>query len=211
MKSDSFIFDGAAKLANLLSHISYFSVVRWSLGKFGYEISYFFVDCWVLGWFACAVLSSFIVIELYHPYLYAAIIIVSSIRILEMITYQMNVLMFHPRSSKGISPLRGYRRSIILVIINYFEIIFWFTAYYLISRISGYISIEQFSILTVFRESLLFMVGNSTNAFTFNSLCPLVLATLQNVIGLFMTIVVLAHFVSLLPRRPTLDEEEKQD
>lgn len=93
-----------------------------------------------------------------------------------------------------------------MLIHNYFEILFWFSIAYIFLVRAEHFQIEQMSVLSVFRQSLLLMV-----AFAGDDMRPVtdfgaVLVLVQSCVGVFMTIVVLARFLALLPPPASIDE-----
>jgi hypothetical protein len=77
---------------------------------------------------------------------------------------------------------------------------------------SGHISLPSGSaeptFLQVFHESMLLMFSFSPNEYSANTSIGLAVFTVQAIIGLFMTLVVFARFLGLLPPPKTMDDFE---
>lgn len=122
-------------------------------------------------------------------------------RILEIFVYQVNVMFFDPLINQG----KGYYinseiRSIIMVVLNLVEYIIYFTIMYL-----------QFSDA----ESALGAIQSSFNiitgldlSFDGKSSVWMVIGYFESVIGIFMNIICIARFMSLLPSVDTKDTKK---
>jgi hypothetical protein len=88
--------------------------------------------------------------------------------------------------------------------------VFWFATYYSLLTAAHLIVVACAPFPSILRESLMLMVANSTSGVEFVHGLPITISTLQSVIGLFMVIVVLAHFVTLLPPPGTRRPERSQ-
>lgn len=146
------------------------------------------------------------------------------LRIFEVVIYQMNVLLFDEYRAKkaaveaGQDPakayaVRGYRRTVILLLHNYFEIICWFgiiyTFFYRSGDLSMGVGLPDPTFFSVFRDSLLLM-------FSFNADWQqpitdrgLLIFSLHATVGVFMTILAFARFLALLPPPKTIDDFER--
>jgi hypothetical protein len=93
---------------------------------------------------------------------------------------------------------------------NYVEIVLWFaTAYALLYRCE-YLSVSFKPVAPVIlRESVGLMVANSSGVFKNPEGWVIwITMTLHCVVGLFMTTIVAARLIALLPRLSTLDPDE---
>lgn len=172
-----------------------------------------FVEGWVLG---NLLLSIILLLACSAPNLIwweAIAICWSGIRIFEVFIYQINVLLFDQyRAGKEGKhyALRGFHRIVILLLHNYVEIIFWFAIFY---RNFGY-AFETGEInLNSFFVSLNFSFTTMTT-FGYSNIYPkenlgYILILIQSIIGLFMALLILARFISLLPIPGTLNKYEK--
>ncbi|MDH7577271.1 MAG: hypothetical protein QHH75_05455 [Bacillota bacterium] len=104
--------------------------------------------------------------------------------------------------------LRSYRRIVLLLLHNYFEIIFWFAASYLV--LAGQFSFEKFhgSLVGVIYSSFAVMTNIGSAGISARTLAGLYVLWVQSLVGLFMTLVSLARFISILPAPRTLEEKE---
>jgi len=130
-----------------------------------------------------------------------------------MVIYQINVLLFDPYETEAGSQkysLDGYRRSIILALHNYLELIFWFTSFYLQSRalfndpkgvLNSWLGTIYYSVVTITTLGY----GDVTPCSDWTRF----LVISQTLIGVFFIAVIVARFISYLPKPKTLDEKEK--
>jgi len=99
---------------------------------------------------------------------------------------------------------------VILLLHNYGEIIFWFALFYRnIDRAfeTGGVSLNSFLVSLNFSFVTMTTFGHTTISPT--ETVGDILVFLQSVIGLFMALLILARFISLIPIPKTLDEFEK--
>jgi len=121
----------------------------------------------------------------------------------EIITYQINVLLFS-------KTLGGYRRLVILLINNALEISIWFAIFY---RNFDYLFKSKYIQLNSFLGSIYYsLITMSTLGY--GDIVPknyyaLYITIPQTLIGLFVAIVILARFISLIPKPATIDIYEK--
>lgn len=133
-------------------------------------------------------------------------------RVYEIVIYQINNVFFdrYRTIKKGKKySLRGYLRIVLLSIQNFIEIIIWFAFFYrnipgaFTGRINSFINSLYFSFytMTTFGHSSIILNSDLTGK---------ILTFFQSIIGLFMTLVVLSAFISLLPKPETLEESEQE-
>ncbi len=200
----------------VLSYFSTFMVVRKIAPKV--TKTYSFVEYYVTFNTALSVIILFIVTyrrEHAENILLLSVMIYGFIRTFEIIIYQINVLLFdeYRANLNGKEyALRGYRRIVILLLHNYIEIVCWFGVAYMWFYRSGHISLPSGSaeptFLRVFHESMLLMFSFSPDEYSANTSMGLAIFTVHAIIGLFMTLVVFARFLGLLPPPKTMDEFE---
>jgi len=142
-------------------------------------------------------------------------VVYGSFRIFEITVFQANVLMFHQYRAKVAGEsytLRGFRRTVILLVHNYFEIVCWFGVVnvflYRDSQITSLGTDPSF--FSVFRESMLMMFTFTPETYQ-PARDPAIMAfSIQAVVGLFMSVIVLARFLALLPPPKSADEHEQE-
>ncbi|MFD2264113.1 hypothetical protein ACFSM5_14525 [Lacibacterium aquatile] len=166
-----------------------------------------------------------------QPYWVWAVAIYAIARIFEVTVAQINMLLFaeylHPHKEherkvkaqkKGESyetkpyAVRGFRRTVILLLHNYFEVICWFSVIYAFLLRSGMLEMADkqltLGVLTIFRQSLLLMFTLNTDAYKVVNEVAVFALSCHGLVGLLMTLMVMARFLSLLPTPETLDEFE---
>ena len=166
-----------------------------------------FPEKWVLLNSALSLISIFSIRYSEYITLNKVIIFYASIRIFEIIIYQINVLLFHPYKNMCIKGKNSYKlqnpyRSVVLLWQNLIEIIFWFTS------ISSFFSDNKNSIIYSIIETTI-------HIFTFNYDNPTnELSLFQGVIfievlcGIILVVISLAKFLGELPH---IDLEYKND
>jgi hypothetical protein len=129
------------------------------------------------------------------------VVCLSALRLLDLISFHLNQLIARRGRPGGVHTVASYERSLVLALSNYLEVTLWFSAWYAMAHRGGYLDITSSPlVLSIFRESLAMMLVNTTGFFTPKPSWPLWIAMcLQSVVGLFLTIVVLARTLSLLP------------
>ena len=135
------------------------------------------------------------------------LIIYGVIRIVEIITYLAEVSIF--AAFEEDYNVRSYKRILLLGLHNYFEVIIWFAAAYCYWQ-EWFKGSEKLSTLM---GSIYFSVLTMTTL-GYGEIYPSVdqgraLVTIQLLIGIFITLVILARFISylLLPKTRDLKEQ----
>ena len=212
--SNTFIVDFWAKIFLYLRKISVFNLVLWIFPISNSRIDYIFVEAWALTHVFLSILSVPAVLYIKNDSVNFIIAFYALLRVFEVVVYQINVLLFDEyRVTKAgkTYKLKGYRRMIILLIQNYFEVIFWFAAQYIFFQHMFNFTVQgsHESVLGAVYTSFVVMTS-----FGFYNVTPLgVLAyTLvigQAMIGLFMTLLSLARFIGLIPTPESMDQHEQ--
>ena len=217
----SFIVEIWSKVFSVLRWISPFQIIRTLIPvtREGYR----FVEGWVLGNLLLSIVLLLICSAPSLRWWEAIAIGYAGIRVFEVFIYQINVLLFDQYRAKkeehrlrrlGITyvpyALRGFRRIVILLLHNYVEIIFWFALFY--RNIgwafeTGGVSLDSFLVSLNFSFVMMTTFGHI--AISPRETLGSILIFIQSVIGLFMALLILARFISLLPPVETLDEFEK--
>ncbi len=185
------------------------------------------VDSWIILNFglalAAAILAALNVTLL--SWLPAAVGIYAAYRLYDILIVQVNVLVFDPyfHQRKFLRgevdqpySLRGRYRLLIAVLMNFFEIGLWYSAAYLHLRQIGELVIAGVdadgivSLPIVFQQCMRALVTFDISVFSAHQgSLSLTLIVLQSFIGMFMTVVMLARIISLLPP-PNADSDPKQ-
>lgn len=164
--------------------------------------SYCFVDIWV----HVNLLLSILVLLLWcHPcvlWFSVIMLIYAALRVYEILIYQVNVIIFGKSRAKKakrnkllLSPLR----SVLSLLLNYLEVIFWFAVFYLQFNwafLDGSIRLATYD--QAFGVSLSRMTYSGIAEVTPSGTLGYVLLHAQATIGLFMTVFVLGWAISLL-------------
>jgi len=120
-------------------------------------------------------------------------------RIVEIIFYQFYALLVTREET-----LRSPERLLVLLILNYFEIIFWFAFFYRISYdlflIGKGVNISLNSISGSLYFSVVTMTTLGYGDITPNNIIAMFLISFQTLIGLYIALLVIARFISFLRR-----------
>jgi hypothetical protein len=147
-----------------------------------------FVECRVSSWANFAIATFLILLSLW--------------RIIEVLSFHLNMLVSRVGRPGGVSTVASYERSFVLVLLNYLEVTLWFATWYSISVRQEVLSPDGPSplLFSIFRESLAMMLVNTSGFFKPSSSLLLWAAMcFQSIVGLFLTIVVLARTLTMLP------------
>lgn len=210
----SFIMPMWAAIFRVLSFISPFWLLRrvipWLHGK---ERSYAVVEAWVVGHAALALYAALLAHSGAASRLQTILLLYGGLRVFEIVVTQANVLLFDEWRARrrGVAyALRGYRRILILLLHNYAEVVFWFVAALLAFNSRSWVVLDDASLSATLRATLLSMV-----AFSMEGVRPLgrfaaAFLTVQSLVGVFMTLLTLGRFLSLMPTPATQEPTERQ-
>ncbi len=207
----SFITDFWAAIFGALRWISLFQIIYFLVPPI--RKSYLFVDGWVLFNLLTSITVSIVSKPGSSNLWIIMAIIYGGIRVLEIFIYQINVLLFdeyRTRKAGKTYVLRSFRRTVILLLHNYIEIIFWFTLFYRHTSWAfenNNASLESFLISLNF--SFVTMTSFGYNSIQLNEPLGYILTLIQSTIGLSMALLILARFISLIPPPRTSDKLEK--
>lgn len=200
INNDGFIIPFWEKIFGYLSKLSMFSLIK--LSKL-FKVDSVFIEKWVLFNLIFAIISSIITYLMDFGILSLVFMIYGMIRVFEVITYQINVLLFDPYRAKikGIKySIKSPTRMVLLLLHNYVELIFWFaTVYISLSSMSG-VNLG-FNWSDYIRISALCFTSNDLSFIGYPGITRTIVtfAYVEMVGGMVMTIISLARFIGLLP------------
>lgn len=210
---DTFIVEFWSRVFGQLKRLSLFSLVRKLFPKI--QRSYVFVEAWVLGNIGLSIISLFLVHYFRFPLLQYVLFFYGLTRVFEIVVYQVNVMFFdqyrarkHNTNKQNGYWLKGYLRTVILLMHNYFEIVLWFAVSYLIlaNQITG---TTHASLIEHVYFSFTTMTSFGNGDLSTMTRVSMLIVSVQSLIGLFMTTLSLAYFINLLPTPKSIDESEK--
>jgi len=180
----------------------------------GDEQSYAFIDFWVHLHLLISVVFWIVVCTLHLPTWFIwTFIIYGALRLSYVVIYNANVTLFDQfRTKTKTYALRGYRRILVLLLINYAEIVLWFAIFYRLSKhcfCAPNVGLDTvwgslyFSIVTMTTLGY----GDIKPANTYGAL----LCGLQVILGVFWAVVVVARFITVLPKVRSNDPDEACD
>lgn len=162
--------------------------------------NYLFPELWVI----MNVILSFafcLILPLFPHWAKVTLTVYAFLRIVEMLVYQVNVLLFDPIKGGASYRIKSATRMIILLMCNIMEYIGWFALVYICASISNN---QDVSSLTMLLNSMMVFVNNMNPGELSDSLVVSI-AYFESVVGFFMTLVCVARFISLLPVIQTID------
>jgi hypothetical protein len=192
----------------MLSWISFFKILTRVFPKLR---NGFFIDSWVLGNTLLAFISILIVKAYPNIFINWVLVVYSSIRIFEIVVYQINVLLFDEYRTKKRGEryvLRGYKRMVLLLLHNLFEIVFWFSFVY--AFFTGYFedNIRAMNVFRLIGSSFSIMTTFGQNEIQYNCNAGYLVILFQSFCGIIMSVMSLARFIGLLPMVESKDEFE---
>lgn len=209
----SFIVEFWSRVFSILAKLSLFALIariRPSL------VSARFVDAWVLGHLLLAIASVAAITSLppLHPIAFA-LVGYGTLRVFEIAIYQINVLLFDEyRAVKAGKPyeLHGYRRMVLLLLHNYAEIIFWLGCTYTVladDYVHKWDNGAHTTLGAIYSSFITMTTFGDFDLLPKSDLAAIVLL-FHATVGLFMTLLSLARFISLIPAPKTRDPIEQR-
>jgi len=197
------------RLCFVLSKITVFNlIVRKLFPKI--TKGYGFTERWVLLNVGISIFSLFLCFSKNVRWWEWILIIYGTTQVYEIIIVQLNVLLFDKIRKEKTGEkyfLLSYVRSIICAVLNYIEILFWFSLYY--RNFSCSFHSERIALDTVSGSLYFSLVTMSTLGYgdisPKNSL-GISLCFLQTVIGIFMALLILGRLISLLPKVESISD-----
>lgn len=165
--------------------------------------SYTFSDLWVIIHLILGLAACFIVAHSSLMWLRWLFVIYAVLRTFEIFVYQINVLLFDPiKVGRANYRIKSATRMILLLLCNIVEYILWFSVIYLfVFRNSG----SEVSAMEMIHESFLIISNNARPEEIPNSFVAAI-GYVEFVLGMFMNILCLARFISLLPAVQQVDD-----
>ena len=196
---DGFILPFWEKIFKSLSKISTFYLIM-LMKK---NITHRFVEKWVLFNLLLSIASSILIYSTGNKFLSVLFCVYGALRVFEVLIYQINVLLFDPyrANKKGRRySIKSPTRMVILLLHNYFELVFWYSTFYL-----GMLVIFNIEIIgswgTYLKISMLCFMTFDASIVEGNALLRSLsnIAFIEVISGLIMTIISLARFIGILP------------
>ena len=208
----SYVVEFYSRIFQVLSWASPFNIIRKLIPSLKNHDA--FIDSWVLIHLVLAAVILFFSSASAITVCELVFIIYGGIRIFEIVIYQINVLIFdqYRKEIEGKQySVRSYRRSLILAVHNYFEVLIWFAIFYR-NFFDSFIS--KFDLNTINISLYYSLVTMSTLGY--GDIAPRttearMMVFTHTVIAIFLTLMILARFISLLPKPKTRSEHEKNN
>lgn len=189
-----------------LEMVSVFYLIRNVLFQDYTKGNFRFVDAWLFGHTALAIIYVFIANVAWVPTAFKyALLVYGCLRMFEILIYQLNVILVHPYKTENYS-LNSYRRMTIALIHNFIEIIFWFAGTFVTLQFITN-STVPLAVYTSFTHMVTYSMELDESKWT---LFAIFILQFQAAIGVFMTVLSLARFVSLFPQPASTDVKEQE-
>lgn len=162
--------------------------------------SHTFVDAWALGHLCLALLATLTASRAGGSVIVTSLAVYGLLRTFELVIYQINLLLFDEHRSAGAGrhyTIKSYRRTVVLLLQNFVEIILWFAVSYAVFWAD--VRVADVSTLGLIRDSFIATASFGSSAPSYLGQSAGVIVFWQGVVGLFMTLLSLARFVGLLP------------
>ncbi|MBF8982280.1 hypothetical protein IZY60_01890 [Lutibacter sp. B2] len=179
---------------------------------------YKFIELWVFCHTFLAIGTSVAVYYIFsqnNKILLCTLMIYALIRIFEIVVYQLRVIIFDGIGKKDL--LKGARRSILLLVHNIIEIVFWYATItmILISLNFGGIKLHELGNWNDYIKSSALFITTYGDTYTSvakitNSKFLVELVFWEVLCGFIMVIVSLTRFLSLLPTPAFIDEKDRE-
>ena len=168
---------------------------------------FLFPEIWVLANILMAIIGCIIVGRTSCAVVRWIFLVYAFMRTFEVFVYQVNVLLFDPIKS-GIKQYRikSAARTVLLLICNIFEYILWFSVVYIFMYKTKTSNVDSLRIILESITTLANVASPDEFSDYEKGFEITLIAYIESVIGIFMNIVCLARFISLLPPVQSIDE-----
>lgn len=122
----------------------YFTLYYWAAKPFAQPQarSFWFVDVWVLSFFVLSLAAFSLSFRCANSTFQSAVIIFVIVRLWELVPYGIKVAIF-TEPNKGTTNILDGRRSVIILLLNYAEMIFWFVTCYSVFVAKGQLKLKM--------------------------------------------------------------------
>lgn len=170
-------------------------------------LGYLFPEIWVISNILLACIGCILVAKSSCDIIKWCFLVYAFLRTLEIFVYQINVLLFDPIKTSTTYKIKSATRTVLLLICNILEYILWFSVVYIfIYRLNN----PDINTTKIIFESITTLANISSPNEFFESEKELELifvAHIESVIGIFINIICLARFISLLPPVESIDKK----
>ena len=197
--------------ATIFSGLRSISIFHW-MRKIFYPTrdNYVFTETWVLANLGLVIALLFLFQQLTGTVVMTILLIYAAIRIFEIFIGQVNEVLFDAyRAKKGRQPhaVPGIGRFVVLLLHNYVEIMLWYGLLYMNFNGSFFHGSEKLNTAV----QVLGMSFNTMTTYGYANTFPIdrigsTMIFSQSVIGLLMTLILLARFISIITPAASRDE-----
>lgn len=173
--------------------------------------SHGWIDLWVLANLCASIVVLLLAVNHNASILVIVLIIYGALRLVEVVVYQLRLMLLGQGGAlTGKHAVRSYRRMVVLALHNYLEAIVWFAGFYSVLR-------DGFGAATTVLATpigALYFSSVTMTTLGYGDITPKdplsrIVVSLHLGVAVFMTLIILARFVSFLPTPRTLDDSER--
>lgn len=168
-----------------------------------FTLSYLFPELWVVGNLFCGIIIYLCITnEIFPQWLKVVCAICAFLRTFEIFVYQVNVLLFDAiKSGYSSYQIKSATRMLCLLIINMFEYVIGFSIIYAV--LLDNVPLQP--TLYLFSRSLFWFFNLDAPNPDCTSVLALTMAHIEAIMGVFMNLICIGRFISLLPTVNTID------
>lgn len=171
-----------------------------------FVFSSLFSEIWVLSNILFSIIGCILVANISCDILSCVFLFYAVFRTFEIFVYQINVLLFDPIKC-GISKYRikSATRTVILLVCNIIEYILWFSVVYIFLYKTKNPDYDTMRLVLESTTTLANITSPEDFSVYEKGIDVALVVHVESVIGIFMNIICLARFISLLPPVKTID------
>lgn len=171
-----------------------------------FTFGYLFPEIWVMSNIIMALAGCIIVAQNLNECINVCFIVYAFLRTFEIFVYQVNVLLFDPIKYGNVKyRIKSATRIVLLLICNIIEYILWFSVVYIFIYRSKNPDVDTVRIILESITTLANIASPDDFSVYEKGIDITLVAHIESVIGIFMNIICLARFISLLPTVKTID------
>lgn len=229
IKEDGFILWFSYNVFNILRQVSLFQQIR-NIRKYIFDCNFWsknpnatqelynstwktntpfcythhFSELWLIGNIILGITGYYLLLFCKNRFLCWIFVIYAIFRILEIFIYQVNALLFDPIKSKVNNEeykIKSATRMVIMLLLNILEYIIWFSAIYVFAYNTSELCTDCSNVVF---DSIM-TLANIAEPKHVDDPIIIIIAYIESIIGIFMNIICLARFISLLPPVKTIN------
>ena len=168
---------------------------------------FLFPELWVISNILFAIVGCIVIAKTSCQIVSYIFVVYAFLRTFELFVYQINVLLFDPiKSGRTKYRIKSATRTVLLLICNIFEYILWFSVVYIFVYKTKNQNIDSLRVILESVTTLANIASPEDISDYEKGFEITIIAHIESVIGIFMNIICLARFISLLPPVQSIDK-----